>query len=643
MLGILTVSDRGLVQRGAVRGERMSEGAGNNGADGGSRSSAQSAAEHRRFWLPGQQEEPWELDERGVWRTRRGTTGSRSPRRRRKLGVAGGIGVAGVIGLVIALILGGVFGSNGATAAPGFHPTATTPALAARQTADAFLAAWKAGHIREAASYTDHPAAAAAALTSYRDGLQLRALHLAAHGATAQGKVAFSVVATVGLAAPVSGGARLSAAGGPGRRASNKAVTATWSYASDLTAYAKHGAWWIRWNPALVAPNLTAGEKVVSVPVAPGAAKVLDAIGGNLQHSSDPGLDRIAAALKKSAPASQGTPGIEVVLVSRGNTPVAGTADVLSRPVATGVVKTTIDPRVEAAATSAVQAHSGSSMVVIQPSTGDILAVANNDGAYDYALTARVAPGSTGKIITSTALFTTGLVKSPSQPVECPLQVDANGEVINNAGGESEPPGTPFLTDFAASCNNAFVRWYSSLGPRTLAQTAQKYYGLNQTWNIGIGPGVPYYTMPSNVSSAELAEELFGQGKLEASPLAMASVAATVDTGSFKQPIVVQGQPQLAATPLPPTAHQYLRQLMRAVTQAGGTAAGVFDGVGSAVYAKTGTADVRAQQQPHSGMVAFDPTLNVAIGCVVLNAGYGAAVAGPEAAAALELLSQSRG
>ena len=576
-----------------------------------------------------------------AWRGRRGITASGPPRR--KLGVAGGIGVAGVVGLVTVLIVSGVFGSNKATAGPGFHPTAATPALAARQTAEAFLAAWKAGHIREAASYTDHPAAAAAALTSYRDGLHLHALHLAVHDATAQGKVAFSVVATVGLAAtPISTTAEKPAASGPGRRASNTAVTATWSYASDLVAYAKHGGWWVRWNPALVAPNLTTGEKVVSLAVAPGAAEVLDAAGGNLRHSSDPGVHNIAAALMKSAPMSRGTPGIEVALVGPGNAPVAATTEVLSQPAASGVIKTTIDPKVEAAATSAVQAHADSSMVVIQPSTGDILAVANNDGPNDFALTARVAPGSTNKIITSTALFATGLVRSPSQPVECPPQVDANGEVINNAGGESEPAGTPFLTDFAASCNNAFDRWYASLGPQTLAQTAQKYYGLNQTWNIGIGPGVPYYTLPPSASSAELALELFGQGKLETAPLAMASVAATVDTGSFKQPIVVPGQPQLAATPLPAPVHHYLWQLMRAVTQVG-TAAGVFDGVGSAVYAKTGTADVRRQQQPNSWMVAFDPTLDVAIACVVLDAGYGAAVAGPEAATALQLLTQSRG
>jgi len=415
-------------------------------------------------------------------------------------------------------------------------------------------------------------------------------------------------------------------------------VTATWSYASDLVAYARHGRWWVRWNPALVAPNLTAGEKVVSIPVAPGAAEVDDAAGGNLQDAGDYGLNNIAAALTKSAPGGQGIPGIEVANVGPTNAPITGTTNVLSQPVATGVVKTSIDPRVEAAAKSAVQAHGDSSMVVIQPSTGDILAVANNDGANDFALTARVAPGSTNKIITATALFATGLVSSPSQPVPCPPQTDADGEVINNAGGESEPPGTPFLTDFAASCNNAFDRWYASLSPTTLAQTAQKYYGLNQPWDIGIGPGVPYYTMPSTASSAELALELFGQGRLSASPLAMASVAATVDTGLFKQPIVVPGQPQLAGTPLPANVHQDLWQVMRAVTQGGGTAAGVFSGVGSAVYAKTGTADVTGQGQPNSWMVAFDPTLNVAIGCVVLNSGYGAQVAGPEVASVLEHL-----
>jgi Penicillin binding protein transpeptidase domain/NTF2-like N-terminal transpeptidase domain len=600
----------------------MSEGAGDDEAGGGARASAEPAAGQTSLERPGQDDARWTLDEHGVWRARPGITKSGPPRSRRKAGVAGWLGVAGVAGLAAVLILTqlGTFGSAKAPIIRGFQPTATKPALEARQTAQAFLAAWQRGRIQKAASYTDHPDAAAAALTSYRDGLHLRALHLAVHSATAHGQVTFSVAATV--AVPAVG--------------ASTAATAQWSYASDLVAYARHGGWWVRWNPAVIAPNLTAGENVVTIPVAPGAAQVVDASGGSLQ--GDQGLDNISAALMKSAPGGQGTPGVDVAFVGKGSTPVAGTTKVLSQPLATGVVKTTIDPRVEAAAESAVQAHAGSTMVAIQPTTGDILAVANNDGANDFALTARVAPGSTNKIITSTALFTTGLVTSPSQPVDCPPQIDADGEVINNAGGESEPPGTPFITDFAASCNNAFDRWYASLSPQALAQTAQKYYGLNQPWNIGVGPGVPYYSLPSTAASNELALELFGQGRLSASPLAMASVAATVDYGSFKQPIVVPGLPQLAATPLPATVHQYMWQLMRAVTQGGGTAAGVFDGVGSAVYAKTGTADVTGQGQPNSWLVAFDPTENVAIGCLVLNAGYGAQVAGPEVASVLQQL-----
>ena len=67
--------------------------------------------------------------------------------------------------------------------------------------------------------------------------------------------------------------------------------------------------------------------------------------------------------------------------------------------------------------------------------------------------------------------------------------------------------------------------------------------------------------------------------------------------------------------------------MMRAVVTSG-TAAGI--GLGPNVYAKTGTADIQGQEQPNSWLVAFDPTQDVAVAALVLNAGYGASVAGPE-------------
>ena len=208
------------------------------------------------------------------------------------------------------------------------------------------------------------------------------------------------------------------------------------------------------------------------------------------------------------------------------------------------------------------------------------------------------------------------------------------GITYHNDQHESEPPGTPFSTDFAQSCNNAFTTQYQHLtGGASLAATAQKYYGLNQKWNIGLGNlSASYFNAPANASGSELAQEAFGEGSLIASPIAMASVAATVANGTFKQPILAYGIKQVTATPLPASTDSQLKEMMRDVVTSG-TAAGL--GFGPDVYAKTGTADIQGQDQPNSWLVAFDPSKDVAVGTLVVNAGYGAQFAGPEAAAFL--------
>ena len=90
----------------------------------------------------------------------------------------------------------------------------------------------------------------------------------------------------------------------------------------------------------------------------------------------------------------------------------------------------------------------------------------------------------------------------------------------------------------------------------------------------------------------------------------MASVAATVDTGTFKQPILTAKAKQVTAKPLPAATDADLKEMMRAVVTQG-TAAGL--GLGSTVYAKTGTADIQGQDQPNSWLVAFDPTKDIAV------------------------------
>ena len=248
--------------------------------------------------------------------------------------------------------------------------------------------------------------------------------------------------------------------------------------------------------------------------------------------------------------------------------------------------------------------HQNSSMVAIQPSTGKILAIANNAGFNDFALTAQVAPGSTMKIITSTALISSGvLTASTVSPARRPTR--CRGSPTTTTTTSPSRASTPFVTDFAQSCNNAFTTQWPHLSGGGLAGAAKNYFGLNQAWNIGItGLAASYFHAPAGASGSELAQEAFGEGQLTASPLAMASVAATVDTGTFKQPILLPGTRQLTATPLSASTDAQLKQMMQAVVTSG-TAASI--GFGSGVYAKTGTADIQGQEQPNSWLVAFDP------------------------------------
>jgi Penicillin binding protein transpeptidase domain len=516
----------------------------------------------------------------------------------------------------------------------GFVPTSSDTAQAATEVAQAFLSAWQAGDDQKAAQLTNSPSAALTALNAYKSGLNLHALNLQVQNADESGNVSFSVSATVGLPASTSG-----ASSGTSTGAALEPVIGAWSYTSSLAAgpSSSGSGWTVQWQPTILGANLTSTTHLVTVAVPPGAGEVTDDASNNLAGAADPGLQKIAALLATNAPDGQGTPGINVEVVDGDGNPVPGIGPAtVTAPVTTGVLATTIDPKTEAAAMSAVGMYPRSSMVVLQPSTGKILAIANNDQDNDDALTAQIAPGSTMKVVTSTALLNQGM--TANTPVACPADYTVTGVTTQNSDGESEPASTPFIDDFAISCNNAFTTQYQKLSGGVLAQTAQKYFGLTEPWDIGLGDPSAYFTMPADSVNSELAAEAFGQGTLEASPLAMASVAATVDTGSFHQPILLPGVKQKTATPLPSGTDSQLRQMMRAVVgNSDGTAHGV--GFGSDVYAKTGTADHgSAGSEPNSWIIVFDPDKDVAIGCVVLDGDYGAQSAGPEAKSVLNAL-----
>lgn len=574
------------------------------------------------------------------------------PRRRTRWGLIGGLGAAAVVGLVTVLVISQTGASAGtgsaaggqqsasaasASASPtpsGFQPSSNAPAAASEQLAQVFLAAWQSGNLKQAAAYTDDPTAAQAALTSYQSGLNISGLKLAAQGAgSASGVVGFAVSATVASAANTSKNTATAASG-------------TWSYASKLTAYQKDGGWWVKWDPTILASNATASTHLVALAVKPGVAKVTDASGNNLSSSSQSGLQDIAEVMTENTKSTQGTAGLEIVQEDSSGKVVSGSKHVLTEPVSTAVVKTTIDPSMEAVATAAVAQLPRSGLVVIRPSTGAILAVANSKGSGDIALTGTLAPGSSMKVVTTTGLLVDGLLpQGINTHVGCPLIEDVQGVKIHNSTSSAtdlsgtedyEPDSTPFSTDFAQSCNNAFTQWWQQMAGGKLANAASTYYGLNQPWDIGLGESGTYFSMPSHQSGSELAEELYGQGEIEANPLSMASIAATVDTGSFHQPYLVDGlTDKVSATPLPSSVKSQLYTVMREVITSG-TADAV--GFGSGVYGKTGTAEADANKDnyPNGWMIVFDPSKDLAIGCVVVDSNFGAKTAGPEVKYVLE-------
>ena len=392
----------------------------------------------------------------------------------------------------------------------------------------------------------------------------------------------------------------------------------------------------------MVAPNLTATTRLAAVSVAPTVGVVTDAGGEDLTSYGDAGLTNIAHDMAGAPPAAKVKAGLDVEIQDtagkKANKAVPNSQAIVLAPVNLASLATTINSSAESAARSAVAEHAMSSIVVIQPSTGDILAIANNDGFNDFALTAAVAPGSSFKVITSTALFNNGILSSPQSPVACPPTYKVQGITYHNDQNESEPAGTPFITDFAQSCNNAFDQFYGDLYGK-LASTAKDYYGLDQKWDIGLGGNIAasYMNVPRHRLGGRARPGDVGRGGADRVPAGdglgrrhggeRLLQAADPDGGN-------QAGDRQRAARWPPTTD--LKELMRAVVTSG-TAADI--GFGPNVYAKTGTADVVGQGQPNSWLIAFDPTKDVAVADLVLNAGYGAQFAGPEVKSFLDSYS----
>jgi hypothetical protein len=250
-----------------------------------------------------------------------------------------------------------------------------------------------------------------------------------------------------------------------------------------------------------------------------------------------------------------------------------------------------LDRRVQDAAQAAVDGQSRQAMIVaVRPSTGAVLAVAQNpaadrDGAV--ALTGRYPPGSTFKMITAYGAMPAENL-TPQSPVDCPGTTVIDGRTIPNE--DTFALGTvPLQQAFARSCNTTFTRLALGLPPDGLPN-AGRALGFGADWNI---PGMTTITGTVDAATDDLqrASDGMGQGDVLASPFGMAMVSATIAHGAPVTPSLIRGLPS-EATVAPGTPDRavldQLRPMMRAVVTSG-TATAV-NGQGE-VFGKTGTAE----------------------------------------------------
>jgi cell division protein FtsI/penicillin-binding protein 2 len=296
-------------------------------------------------------------------------------------------------------------------------------------------------------------------------------------------------------------------------------------------------------------------------------------------------------------------------------------------------LRTTLDIETQRAAENALgDSAKAAALVAIQPSTGDILAVANRptDSSFDRALEGRYPPGSTFKIISTAALLRDGL--DTNDTVACPRTRNVGGRVFRNFEGGAQG-AVPFARDFAISCNTAFVSLANRLPANALGRTARDY-GLGRPVKLALPVGQS--AVPPGADAVARAATMIGQDRILASPLAMAGVAATVADGRWRAPRLLASDPRRSGPPLPSGEQQTLHTLMRSVITSGtGTA---LVGVPGDVAGKSGTAEFGGGDPPktRAWFVAFRDDLAVAV--LVERGRSGGSVAAPIASRFLAAL-----
>ncbi|MCW2526050.1 MAG: pbpA [Pseudonocardiales bacterium] len=344
--------------------------------------------------------------------------------------------------------------------------------------------------------------------------------------------------------------------------------------------------------------------------VGPATKEIIDNSGGRIQVGDQVGLSGLQEAYDKQL---GGTAGVDIMSVADADSTKTTKLASVTAPVAGTPVQLTLNGAAQQAADDALTAvPEAASVVAVQPSTGRIVAVANSAAATDnIAMNGQFPAGSTFKIATYTALFTTQPALTPATTTDCPGTTTVDGRVFENEDKFAE--GTiPISAAFAYSCNTSAINYGIALPSGALAAAAGQL-GIGAKWTLPVDAFSG--SIPASATGTEAAAEAIGQGKVLVSPLAMALVAGAAATGKAVTPTLTADQAGTAGPAFPADLTAKLNTLMRAtVAESFGTAHALASLPG-AVEGKTGTAEFGTDVPPksHSWMVGTRGDLAFAV------------------------------
>jgi peptidoglycan glycosyltransferase len=343
-------------------------------------------------------------------------------------------------------------------------------------------------------------------------------------------------------------------------------------------------------------------------------------------------------------------------------------------------VYTTLDPKAQQAAQQGLAGRAGS-VVALDPRTGAVLAMysnptynpsrpnapCNDSCQVDRATQGRYPPGSTFKVVTTTAAINSGKF-TPNSTINGDSPKLISGVPLQNDYNQSFGPIT-FTKALTDSVNTVYAQVAQDVGRKTMTDYMKRFGFYSTppldlpsgevTPSVVIGPNGR--KLPPGSPNEDIGRIGIGQGGLAVTPLQMAMVAAAVANGGklmtphLTDRVVNQTgqtvrtiQPTVYSNVMTPATASEITQMMRDVVDEGtGTPAQLGNNVPFA--GKTGTASIgpTGANETVPWFIGFAPANSPKVAIAVMIektiGGFGGQVAAPIAKSVVQtLLSEGK-